>query len=262
MNVPVAGLRYNLDLLYELTKKELKVRYKSSVLGYLWSVLNPLAMALVFYVGLGVILKVQGRAGRPYWLMLIGGLFPWQWFSNSVNASTHVYVANANLIRKVPFRRGLLPLATVLNDLLHFLASLPVIAVCLAIAHLAPSWAWLWGVPLLATAQLLLVYGVGLVVGGLNLFFRDLGNLVSILVQMLFYLSPVVYELKWIEQPALRRAILANPLTPLLEAWRGLLLDGRLDWAAAAWSLAGGAAVLAVGLLVHARLRDKLAEAA
>jgi len=135
-------LRYNFDLLYELTKKELKVRYKSSVLGYFWSLLNPIAMAMIFYLAFKVVLNVRGRLTSTDWpfaLFLITGLFPWQWFANSVSACTNVYVSNASLIRKVSFNRELLPLATVMNDLIHFVISIPVILAFLIVSGGWPS---------------------------------------------------------------------------------------------------------------------------
>jgi len=264
----VIGWRYQFDLVYELTKKELKVRYKSSVLGYLWSILNPLAMAGVFYVGLGLIIGVRGDGRHPFWLALICGMFPWQWFSNSINACTNVYVGNANLIRKVAFRRELLPLATVLNDLIHFAVSIPVIVAFLLLAgdvH-GPSAHWLYGVPLLMLAQLIMAYALGLIAGTLNVLFRDLSNLVAIFLTTLFYVTPIIYSIDHgpiAERIApYRGLILANPAAALVAGWKSLFLDGRFDFAY--WSLATmyalGAA--AVAQIVHVRLRGSLTEAA
>jgi len=256
------SLEHTIDLVYELTKKELKVRYKNSVLGYLWSLLNPLVLSLVFYVGLGLILQAKVPAGEkyPYFLMLICGLFPWQWFSNSINAGANVYIANANLIRKVAFPREFLPLATVLNDLVHFLVSLPVITLFLVISGLRPSVAWIWGLPALVAAEFLVTYGLALIVSSLNLFFRDLANLVSLLLQMLFYLTPIVYAMDWIKQPLLQKAVLINPVTPLFACWHDLLLKGRLNGPYFALASAYGLVAFAAGLAVHHRLKGKFAE--
>jgi len=258
----VRGLQYHLDLIYELTKKELKVRYKNSALGYLWSVLNPLAMAGVFYVGLGLIIGVRVPRGEdyPFWLLLICGLFPWQWFSNSVNACTNVYIGNANLIRKVAFRREVLPLATVLNDLVHFAVSIPVIVLFLLLARHRPTLAWLYGVPLLVLAQFVMTYSLSLVTGALNLFFRDLANLVQIFLQMLFYMTPVIYSLKWSRIAAFRHWLLVNPLASLISGWQTLFLEGRFSLGM--WQLAMGYSVvmLAAGMLVHRKLEGKFAE--
>ncbi len=258
----MSSLEYKVDLVYELTSKELKARYKNSLLGYLWSLLNPLALSLVFYVGLGVILQAKVPPGEnyPYFLMLICGLFPWQWLANSVNAGANVYIGNANLIRKVAFPRELLPLATVLNDLLHFVACLPVIVLFLLLAGMRPSVQWIWGVPALMAAEFLIAYGLALAVGSLNLFFRDLANLVSLLLQMLFYLTPIVYALDWIKQPLLRKLIFINPVTPLFACWHDLLLKGRFDGGYFGLSILYGLIALVLGLAVHHRLKGKFAE--
>jgi lipopolysaccharide transport system permease protein len=259
----MTSLRYNLDLLYELTKKELRVRYKSSILGYFWSLLNPLAMAMVFFVAFRVVLKVSLTDSHwPFALFLIAGLFPWQWFSNSIGACTNVYVNNATLIRKVAFRRELLPLATVLNDMFHFLASIPVVLGLLIYCGGTPSWHLLYGLPALMFAQLLLTCGGGLLVSSLNLFFRDLRNVISILLQMLFYVTPVLYDLDKVarEHPAVLNYLKCNPVAPLMDAYRQLLLEGVFRADLFALSLMYGVSVFAIGWGVHAKLKWKFAE--
>ncbi len=260
---PMRSLRHNLDLLYELTKKELKVRYKSSVLGYLWSLLNPLAMATVFYLAFRIILRVNLTTSRwPFSLVLVTGLFPWQWFANSIGRTTDIYVANASLIRKVSFRRELLPLAGVLNDLLHFAVSVPVIVVFHAFCGGVPSWHLLYGLPALVAAQLLLTFGLALIVSSLNVLFRDLTHLVTILLQMLFYLTPILYDMGAVARfrPAAAALMKCNPLAPLIESYRQLLLEGRFEAGLWALAMAYGAAALALGALIHGRLKWKFAE--
>jgi len=122
------AFQYYKDLIVALTQKELKVKYKRSFLGYLWSIANPLALALVFYVAFKVVMRIPIE---NYTLFLISGLFPWQWFSNSVSSSAMVFVGNASLIKKVNFPRESLVIATVLNDMLHFILSIPVIVIFL-----------------------------------------------------------------------------------------------------------------------------------
>src|SRR4030043_1394579 len=116
------SIEYYKDLVLALTQKELKVKYRRSFLGYLWSVANPLALALVFFIAFKVVMRIQIE---NYTLFLISGLFPWQWFSNSVSSSAMAFVSNASLIKKVNFRSESLVVATVLNDMLHFILSVP-----------------------------------------------------------------------------------------------------------------------------------------
>lgn len=259
----IRSLEHNLDLLYELTKKELKARYKSSVFGYLWSLLNPIAMATVFYLAFKIVLRVNlTDSNWPFALFLISGLFPWQWFSNSISSSTNIYVHNATLIRKVAFRRELLPLASVLNDLFHFLVSVPVILGYLIICGGVPSWHLLYGLPALIVAQLLLTYGLALIVSAGNLFFRDLSNLITIFLQMLFYLTPVLYDLQKVskDHPQIVPLLKCNPVAPLMDAYRQLFLDGVFRLDLFALSMAYGVLALALGWFVHTKLKWKFAE--
>jgi len=104
-------IQHYIDLITVLTQKEMKVRYKSSFLGYIWSIANPLAFAFVFFIAFKVVMKIQMK---DYTLFLITGLFPWQWFSNSVNMSSGMFLGNASIIKKVNFPRNIIPLAMVL----------------------------------------------------------------------------------------------------------------------------------------------------
>jgi len=125
-----------------------------------------------------------------------------------------------------------------------------------------PSWNLLYGLPALILAQLLLTYGLALVVSSVNLFFRDLGNLISVLLQMLFYLTPILYDLDKVsrERPAIVPYLKCNPVAPLMDAYRQLLLDGLFRADRFVLAILYGAAALAIGWLIHARLRWKFAE--
>lgn len=161
-------LQYYIDLLLVLTQKDLKVRYKSSILGYLWSVGHPLAFALVFFVAFKVVVKIPIE---DYALFLITGLFPWQWFANSVNASPMILLGNASIIKKVNFPRYFIILTQVIQDMIHFLLAIPVIIIFLFLYHKTPHISWLYGIPLLLTAQFFIIYGICLIIASTNLFF-------------------------------------------------------------------------------------------
>ena len=233
-------VRRGFDLLVVLTAKELKLRYRNTVLGYAWSVLHPLAFAAVFFV---VVRKVMRVSVEDYPVFLICGLFPWQWFQNSVTASNRFFLGNASLLKKVRFPRSHLVLAGVLNDLFHFAASVPVVALFLLLFGKTPSAAWLWQVPLLAAVQLGFTYGLALATATANLFFRDLERLTMIGTMLWFYVTPILFPAEMIP-PAYRWVRYANPMGALAECWRGVFLQGTLPpalfaaaggWAAVAW---------------------------
>jgi lipopolysaccharide transport system permease protein len=252
-----ASMRWSLDLVRELTRKELKVRYRNSFLGYVWSVASPAAQALVYFFAFKVIVRI---AVEDYGLFLIAGLFAWQWFANSLTVCTGVLLGNASLIKKVAFPRQALPLSSVLNDGLHFALSLPVIAVVAAAYGVWPRLSWLYGLPILVCLQFLLILGFGLLVSSVNLFFRDLERLVTILLSIAFYATPVIYRLDMVPE-RFKTLLFVNPMTPLIVNYQSLLLHGTFHWGMAGLSLAYGLVWLGIGWWVFSRLRWRFAEA-
>ena len=247
---------YLRDLIIVLTEKEIKGRYKNSWLGYAWSVLNPLAFATVYYLAFGVFMRVQIT---DYPLFLVTGLFPWQWVSHSMSAAPNIFLANATLLKKVRFARHILVVSAVLSDGLHFLMSIPVILVFLAIYHVAPTWFWLIGVPALTGIQLIMVYGMSLLIASLNLFLRDLDRLTILFMAFLFFLTPIAYTSSMIPE-RYQVYMYLNPFTPLILNWQQLFLTGTLS---AGGVLAAGmmAALMAiVGYLIYSKLAPKFAE--
>lgn len=248
--------RHYVDLVLVLTKKEIKVRYKNHALGYLWSIANPLAFAFVFYVAFKLVMRIKME---NYAVFLVVGMFPWQWFSNSVNISPSGFVGNASIIKKTKFPRSVVVLALVLQDMIHFILSLPVIALFLFLFDSSPSRSWIYGVPLLLLVQLCTTYGTALTVATVNLFFRDMEKLTNVLVMLLFYFTPVLYSESMI--PAkLRSLVYLNPVAPMIMSWRNLLLNGDLHFTQLSLAIAYALAVFLVGQYVYRRLSWRFAE--
>ena len=244
------------DLIAVLTQKEMKVRYKSSFFGYFWSVAHPLAFAFVYFIAFKVVMRIQMA---DYSLFLIAGLFPWQWFSSSVCAAPTIFMANASIIKKVNFPRNIIPLTTVLQDMIHFILSIPVIVVFLLMYHHSPSLSWLYGIPLLLSIQLIMTYGAALFVSSINLFFRDFERLTSIFITLLFYCTPIIYPETMVPEQ-FRPLVYLNPLAPLMVSWRNLFLHGTLDPVALAISFAYSLVFFMPGYLVYRKLSWKFAE--
>jgi lipopolysaccharide transport system permease protein len=244
------------DLIFVLTNKEIKIRYKNTLLGYLWSIANPLAFSFVFFIAFKVVMRIEME---NYTLFLIAGLFPWQWFSNSVNVSPLLFLGNASIIKKVNFPRNIIPLATVLQDMLHFILSIPVIVIFLFVYHKSPSTAWLYGIPLLLTTQLLLIYGLSLMISSLNLFFRDLEKLVALLITFVFYFTPIIYPEKMIPE-GYRYLINFNPLAPLMISWRNLFLNGTFEPIYLSINSLFAIVTFIIGYSVYRKLSWKFAE--
>ena len=249
-------LQHYIDLIIVFTQKDLKVRYKNSFLGYLWSVAHPLAFAVVFYVAFKLIVRIPTE---NYALFLICGLFPWQWFANSLNASPMIFLGNAQLIKKVNFPRNIIPFTLVLQDMIHFVLAIPVITAFLLFSGMKPHLLWLVGIPILIIAQFCLVYGICLMIASLNLFFRDLERVTTIFTTILFYITPVFFPETMI--PSKYQFIMKlNPLTPLIINWRNLFMNGVLQLDNIVLSVCYGIVFLAVGLIVYRNLSWRFAE--
>jgi lipopolysaccharide transport system permease protein len=250
------SLEYYRDLVVVLTQKELKVKYKRSFLGYFWSVANPLALALVFFIAFKIVMKIQIE---NYTLFLISGLFPWQWFSNSVNSSVMVFVGNASLIKKVNFRREVLVVATVLNDMLHFILSIPVIVIFIFLYGMKPSLLWLVGIPLMLIIQFIITFGFSVAISAINLFFRDIERIVFIFITLMFYLTPIIYSEDMVPDKY-KSLILLNPLSLLMVSWRKLFMNGTLSFKDIALTFIYSLIIAAVGYIIFRKLRWRFAE--
>ena len=245
------------DLIVILTQKEMKVRYKSTIFGYVWSIAHPLAFAFVFFVAFKVIMRIQMEG---YAVFLIAGLFPWQWFSNSVNASPMVFLGNASLIKRVKLPGNILSLTTVLQDMIHFLLSIPVIVLFLFIYHKSPSFSWFYGIPVLFGIQLLMTYGLSLMISSINLFFRDLERLTVILTTLVFWFTPIIYPETMIPERYMKLILYFNPLSPLMISWRNLFLDGTFVLSMVLVSFTVSLFVFMLGYVVYKKLSWRFAE--
>jgi len=248
--------RYSIDIIIVLSQKDLKVRYKNTVLGYLWSIGNPLAFAMVFYIAFKIVVRIQVE---DYVLFLISGLFPWQWFSNSVGAAPMIFLANTSIIKKINFPRELLPATLVLQDMIHFLFSIPVIILFLFLYGKNPSFSWLYGIPILLVSQFLMMCGICLVIASTNLFFRDLERLTTIAMTLLFYFTPIFYPESMVPDK-FQHFLALNPLAHLMINWRNMFLYGRIDPIFLGISLAYSLASFVVGYTVYRKLSWRFAE--
>jgi lipopolysaccharide transport system permease protein len=251
---------YYRDLIWVLVSKELKLRYRSTALGYLWSLLHPLAFAAIYFVVFAHVMGIP-RPGEMehYALFLITGLFPWQWFSNSATSSTWFFLDNRSLIKKIRFPRYFLVMAGVLNDMIHFAISIPVILVFMIWYHHYPSAAWIALLPLMLVVQFLFTAGVALTLASCNLFFRDLERMTLICVLAWFFLTPVVYDqsmypqwLAWIRY--------ANPMAPIMICWREMFLHGTAPLPILAAACGWAVAAFVVGWRIYQSLQWRFAE--
>lgn len=255
MNKLLSILVYR-DLLYALTLKEIKIRYKNSYLGYFWSLANPFMLAMIFYFAFQMVAKVPVE---NYALFLMSGLFVWQWMVNTLTVGSMLFVGNAGLIKKVNFPRNLLGFALVFSESFNFIFSIPVIAAFMWYYNVFPSLAWLWGIPVLFLITAIFLYGIALLIGTLNLFFRDLERLVGLMMTFLLYLTPVLYTVALMPEK-LQWLLYVNPFASFVIVWRDMFLSGILNIEFFAIAAVYSFVALALGSFVYHKLKYKFAE--
>ena len=246
--------RNTFQLLSALTARELKLRYQGSIFGWAWSMLRPLALGAILSFALGKVLGTGIGA-----VFLLCGLFPWFWFQGAVQMSTTTFVGNGGLLKKVRFPREVLPASVVLGNTLQFLLALPVLIAFVIGAGSGPAWAWLPGIPLLFVLQLALIMGMSLFIASVTVFFRDLEHLVEVLLTLVFYGTPIIYDIDRIPS-GYRWIAWANPLAPIMEGWRDVLLRGDLPGAGAGASAGLALVALAAGWVAFRRLEGSFAD--
>jgi lipopolysaccharide transport system permease protein len=244
------------DLLSELIKKEIKIRYKNSYLGYIWSVANPLALALIFYFVFQIISKMEME---NYALFLVTGLFVWQWIMNSMQVGTMQFVGNAGLIKKVNFPRYFIVIALVFSEGFNFIFSLPIIFGFGIYYDIFPSLKVLIGIPLLLIITASFIYGLSLFLATINLFFRDMERIVGLLMTFIFYATPILYPVSMIPDN-FSYLLYVNPFTPFVIIWRELLLNNIFDLHFISISLSYAFISVLFGSFFYNKLKYKFAE--
>jgi ABC-2 type transport system permease protein len=237
--------------LWLLASRDLKKRYSTSALGYLWSILDPLAMAAIYWF---VFTQVFGRGGvgeAPYIVFLLTALLPWTWFNGAISDATRVFEFESKLIRSTKLPRTIWVASLVLSKGIEFLASIPVLVVFALITGASVGWEVVYWIPAILL-QAALTLGVGLIVAPLVVFLRDLHRAVKLILRFLFYASPVVYGVT--DLPEQFHVLAAfNPLSGIFSLYRAAFFPAQLDALTVGVSVAMTGALLAIGLLVFRR---------
>ncbi len=219
------------EMIFYLVVRELKARYKNSVLGFLWSLLNPLGMMLVFTV---VFTVVMPNNIERFPIFLLCGLLPWNFFSAGIMVSINSIVGNASLVTKVYFPREVLPIASVLANLVNFVLALVVLFVVLIAFH-SPISPWLWLLPVVIAIETCFILGMALILSTIQVFYRDTLMIMDVVMLAWFFLTPVVYSidalprhyvLLGINLDVQRLMYILNPMASLLATYRDLLYWG------------------------------------
>ncbi len=247
------------DLVLALAIRDVKVRYQLSILGLYWAVLNPLLMALIWSFVFTKILGAAGMEGVPYVVFLFAGLTFWNLFANSLTSASNCLTGNASLLSKLYFPRVILPTASVLARLVDFSFSLIVLVIFMVAYHVMPGRLLAY-LPVLLIIQLFFTLGAAYIVAALNVLYRDINQIVPVLLLLWMYLSPVFYTIDKIPN-SLAKYYFVNVIGELVGMETGVLFGKS----AIHWHILGADALISVavflfGLFVFHRIEPLFAE--
>lgn len=233
------------ELLYFLTWRDVKVRYKQTLIGVAWAVLQPLFTMLIFTLFFGRLANIGAHTqGIPYPLFAFAGLLPWVFFSNALTYSGNSLVGSANLITKVYFPRMIIPGAAVAACLIDFGISFVLLIGLMFYYHIGISSSLLM-LPVLVLLTTLLALGMGMWLSALNVKYRDVRHALPFVIQTWLFISPVIYPAGFLP-PKWRALLIFNPLTGIIEGYRSSLFGQAFDWKAI-----GISASMTLGLLIY-----------
>jgi len=250
-------------LIQSLVARELKARYRGSVFGFLWSFINPLLLLLIYSFVFTYVLPNQVEGVQPYALFMFCGILPWNWFATSLGDAAGSLIAGGNLIKKVLFPAEVLPLVSVLTNMVHFFLGLPILIAFLVFYRLPPdAWDLVW-FPVAVLVQLVFTSALAMFLAALTVHFRDIRDILANVLTLWFFATPIIYP--WFQPNVQKYRLLfnVNPFTHLAVSYQEILFfNGPIGhWR---WLLALGAGSVLLFLATYwlfDRLRDSFAEA-
>ena len=254
------GLWRYRSFIASMVRREFQARYLGSALGALWSVLNPLAMIFIYTVIFGQVMRARlpgVEGGISYGVFLCAGLLPWTMFTETLQRCTNVFVDQGNLIKKVSFPRAALPVIVLVSSVLNFSIIFGLLLLVLFLLGHLPGLSLVGFLPLLALQQIIAI-GLGISLGVVNVFFRDVGHMVGILVQFWFWFTPIIYPMSILGERA-RFLVGLNPMAAIVDGYQGILLHGQWpSWGRYLPHLLLALCVLALGRAVFRRLAGEM----
>lgn len=245
-----------------MVAREFRSRYLGSLLGSIWSVLNPLAMIFIYTVIFSRIMRAKLPGiddSMAYGMFICAGLLPWTYFIELLGRFPNIFIDQAPLIKKVNFPRITLPVIALCSSTINFLIIFFVFLAFLAVTGRFPGWVVLAFIPLLIIQQLFVV-GLGILLGSVNVFFRDVGQFLNVILQFWFWFTPVVYPITILPGPA-RKLMLFNPLAPLVEAYQNIIIYHQWpQWSHFSLHVVGVILALLVGFMAFNRLSGEMVD--
>lgn len=243
-------------LLYQLTQREIKARYKQSFIGYFWVILNPLVQMLVYTFVFSVVVRFDTPI--PYPLFLFAALLPWTLFQTSIVKATQSLVENSILLKKVAFPREIIPYAVIFSKIIDFVFSSLIFIILMLVYKLPLSLAMGLFIPFFIL-QFILTTGISLMLATFNLFYRDIQYLTNLLLMVWMYMSPVIYPLEMV--PDRYQFIYSlNPMVGIIEGYRWALFNSPLEWSTVAWSIVSSVSIFFLGYWIFKKSEKVFAD--
>lgn len=258
LGIDLRELWHYRELIYFLTWRDIKVRYKQATLGIAWAILQPMLTTAITSVVFGYLLKVD-TGSLPYPVFTLAALLPWHLFQLSLQKSSISLVGNANLITKIYFPRIIIPLSSVLAVLVDFAISLILLFIVMLFYKLPFTWNMLWLIPLTLLA-ILAALAVGLWLSALNVQYRDIQQMVPFLLQIWMYATPIVYPITIIPEGTIRYLYSLNPMVGVVQGFRWALFGGSPPDMNLLFSSAAVILLLISGLFFFRRMEKTFAD--
>ena len=245
------------ELLMVLTQRDIKVRYKQTVLGVIWALLQPVLTMIIFTVVFGGLAKIPSE-GYPYAIFVFAALLPWTFFANAVTASSSSLINSSNMVSKVYFPRLIIPLSSIGSGLVDLVISMTVLFVLMF--WFGVGWSLnLLMIPIILVSVVFTALGVGTLLSALTVAYRDFRFVVPFLVQIWMFATPVVYSVTLVPEKW-QWIIFLNPMTGVIEAFRSAFLDRPFDFASIAVSFAVSLVVFVIGIAYFERVERRFAD--
>jgi lipopolysaccharide transport system permease protein len=245
-----------------MVKREFRGRYLGSLLGSLWSILNPMAMIFIYTVIFSQVMRARLVASNDTWaysVFLCSGLLTWNYFSELLLRCQTMFIEQASLLKKVNFPRITLPAIILFSSTINFIIIFGIFLIFLLVTGRSPGLSLFGLLPLLLIQQTFAL-GFGALLGTMNVFFRDIGHLVGIAVQFWFWLTPIIYPVTILPE-RIQQLIMLNPMTKIVISYQQILLYNQWpDWEKLQLHIAGALLILGVGFVVFQRLSGELVD--
>lgn len=261
----IAGLRQMADyreLLRTLVSKDIRSRYKGSVLGFAWNFVIPLLQLFVFWLLFGIIVRVAPPGDYPFAVFLFTGLLPWNFFANSVMGGSMSIIGNSNLVKKIFFPLQILPTSVVFSQFISLLLGLIVLAAVVLAAGIGFSW-YLVLLPIPLAVQIVICLGLAYFFSSANVFYRDVEHILGIIVMAWMYLTPILYPITILEDKPewAQTAAYLNPMTGIITSYQKIILDHDFpDWGWLGYSAAVSAVIFVAGFAIFNRYKFRFEE--